>query len=65
VKLNPQKAREIRNRHLAGEKLELLAKEFGISVGAAEDVVTYRTWAFAGPKSPTDGENAGGRKLRG
>lgn len=48
-KLNPEKANEIRQRVAAGEKWTHLAKEFGCSRGAIQDVVRGQSYVDAGP----------------
>jgi hypothetical protein len=52
VKLTALKAREIRERHGRGESRESLAKAYGVSESAVDDVLKYLTWAFAGPEPP-------------
>jgi hypothetical protein len=51
-KLTGDKARQIRIRHAAGESVESLAAEYGLSTQGITDVLRYLTWAFAGPEPP-------------
>jgi hypothetical protein len=51
-KLTADKARQIRIRHAAGESVESLAAEYGLSIQGVTDVLRYLTWAFAGPAPP-------------
>ena len=43
-KLTPEKVREIRRRHAAGEPQNSLAREFGVSAASLNDVVHHKTW---------------------
>jgi len=49
-KLDAGKARLIREKHLTGAADAALIAEFGISRRTLNDVIHYRTWAFAGPE---------------
>lgn len=42
--LTPEKVLEIRDRRAKGEKLVVLALEYGVSEGSIGDVCNRRTW---------------------
>ena len=48
VKLNAQRARELRERFAKGTSIKTLAEQYNVSETTVRDVLRYETWSGAG-----------------